>query len=112
MNELHLIQGESVNWEFVYADSEGTPMDITYYNVVIAAREHLGTRKSLFRYETNVDIGVMTKKDAANGVTAVTIKDTTGFTPGKYVLEMAYVHGSGNVSKPDQVFLHIHEGLL
>lgn len=110
MNEISILQGESINWEFFYADSEGTPMNIEYYVVTIAARERLGAKRLLFSYSTDVNEEI-TKTDIVNGATNVVIKDTTSFKPGKYILEMKYTHDSGMVSKPDQVLLTIHEGI-
>lgn len=113
MNELSVLQGESINWQFSYTDQNGTPLDITYYTVYIAAAEEFGTKKLLFKYDTVSNPDVIVKDSGSIGMTNVTILDTTGFTPGKYILEMAYKNTvSGMTSKPDQVRLKIEKGIL
>jgi len=113
MGELVLLQGESINWQFQYTDQEGVPMDLQYYEVYIAAREELGTLKELFRYNSVANPTVVIKSDSEVGVTNVVVPDTTGFKPGKYLLEMAYKNTvAGLTSKPDHVRLVIKKGIL
>ena len=112
MGELLLLQGESINWQFQYTDQEGSPMDLEYYTVYIAAVEELGTKALLFKYDSDSAPEVVIKT-ADIGVTNVVIPDTTQFKPGKYLLEMAYKNRiAGITSKPDHVRLIIEKGIL
>ena len=113
MGELKLLQGESINWQFQYTDQEGSPMDLQYYDVYIAAAEEFGAKRELFKYSTITNPEVVIKSDTEIGVTNVVIPDTTGFKPGKYILEMAYKNRvAGLTSKPDHVRLIVERGIL
>lgn len=113
MGELILLQGESVNWQFVYTDQEGNPIDLNYYTVYIVAAEEFGTKRELFRYDSVTNPEIVIKDPDVIGMTNVIIPDTIEFVVGKYIVEMAYKNTiAGLVSKPDHVRLIIEKGLI
>lgn len=113
MGELVILQGESVNWQFLYTDQEGTPLDIEYHTVAIAAVEEFGLRKLLFKYDTINDPSIIEKEVDVLGTTNVRILDTSTFKVGRYLLEMSYKNTvTGMITKPDQVRLIVEKGIL
>lgn len=107
MNRLEIIQGESIDWDFQYADDEGTPIDITNYLICISAKKAQG-RAMLFIKRLNDGITIT---DGINGKLNLLIIDTTKFKPGEYIVEASYIHPSGAVRKPFQIDLLIIEGV-
>ena len=108
-NRIRLYQGESIDWEFIYADSEGTAIDITDHEIIISAKRRGSSNALLFRY-TSADNEV-TKVDAINGKTNVLILDTSSFRSGEYILGIAYKNKRGITSVPDQIILEVLDGV-